>query len=1075
MLLVGLVFAGTIALAEFVHWSRARRKRREVVSSWRAVEPAPAPALRGRVVALIVAVAVAWPALIAIRQVDRVLAAMHPPREQSYGASSLTDFGFHLPKAEHVGDALATWRDGSARHQPVGSATPFRSPSFVVHWYLRLDFLFIAAYVLLLVVALRLVRERLPALETLPGQPKDPKAVRRDWYRRLTAFALAFVFALGASDVVENLVSWHNASGLGRGGGAPSAGCVWVGWLASWAKVGLALLVLVPTAVALLEDWKGTDTSGRAVARTLQVVRGHVLVLAVFAAALVSPIASQQIADVIRRWPSDAWSAVLASLLTVWFALLLFLSARWQIAATAIDARSSRRNRDPGQSYPGERPPRPRLGIVLAIGVALVALGLVFEKTVGSGLGLAVPGVMVLLLTLVSWRMRGFPMPPRRMPGPQDLELAGTRAVPALLLALPPVFLGLAVVGSSIDEIVYANHGSFKCLVVAGLCLQALGWILYVVALRRPDPNLEVEGAEHLPVGATDPLSSARLHSQARIGLALGLNAIAAAGAVLWIWWKPFVLPDAIGLVGVFGLFAVCLTLLTHWASVLSNRVEPLEAFRVVQLARTPVVTLVVIWAVVAGLIAKPGYEAARVVKRDGARAWSLSDAWKRWKTTQPASKPGFATPVLFVVSSGGGIRAGYWTDIALRCILEGQPRFARGNGGQPSACRDVGGGDPTTARARLFVASGISGGSVGLVNYAAHVLDGEAAASEWPTTHWERDDGAPTFSWLLFVDVPSALVLRNGGSDRGEILERSWQKTWSTRGLEWGLRESWGRRTRRTPTPLLLLNGTRVQDGCRFVTSPLAALAIRPRAAAEPTDCRALEPFESNSSAYTPAADREAWTFATSQDIADFLCPGQDVRLSTAGLLSARFPVISDSGRLERDKDCDGDAVDREANVVDGGYFDTSGASPVVELIATLDALVAKESRSPGSCYLPVLLQLDNSYAGGAGATKGSRPWETLAPALTLKGARDARENNARQDAALLFSASHAFGSTWSGVDRYAHVYPRSHPGSSAPLGWTLSAATQDDLRNELLSKENKAEIDKARAWLKPDSVPCP
>lgn len=107
---------------------------------------------------------------------------------------------------------------------------------------------------------------------------------------------------------------------------------------------------------------------------------------------------------------------------------------------------------------------------------------------------------------------------------------------------------------------------------------------------------------------------------------------------------------------------------------------------------------------------------------------------------------------------------------------------------------------------------------------------------------------------------------------------------------------------------------------------------------------------------------------------------------------MSARFPAISDSGRLERDKDCDGKPVDLEANVVDGGYFDRSAASRVVELMATLDALVSKETRPTGTCYMPVLLQLDNSYAGGAGAAKGNRPWEALAPLLTLKGARDAR-----------------------------------------------------------------------------------
>lgn len=1023
-----------------------------------------------RVAALLLAVAVALPTLVALRQVDGVLAAMHPPGEQSYRASSLTDFGFHRPKTQHVGDALKTWHAASVRHRPVGSATPFRSPSFVVHWYFGLDFLFIVSYALLLVVALKLILEKLPALDTLPDG--DPLRRRRTRYRQLARFALRLVFALALADVVENAVSWHSAEGLGGSLAPPSAVLLWAGWAASWAKVALALLVVVPAVVAWLEIWTGTETSGRAVARTIHVVRGQVLVLAVFAVAFVGPIASQQIADVIRRWPSDDVRFLWASLLTLWFAILLFLSAYWHIAAAAVDARSTRRDRAPDQRYPGEVRERPRLRILAVVGLLIVASALAFRWALGSGLGLLIPGAMVLIVTGLSHLIRGFPMP--RKP---DLELGGTKIVPALLLALPLVLLGLAVIGASVDELVYANHVQFKALILKGIVLELCGWALYVGALQLRDPNLELTGAQGLAPDAVDPPSEDRIAANRIMGAALIVHSVLASVVVLWIWLKPFALPDAIGLVGVFGVFLACLTLLAHWAAVVSHRVEPLEAFRVVQLARTPVVSLIVIWAIVAGMIAKPGYENVRITTRGGARTWSLSEAWTRWKTTQPATNPGFATPVLFVVTSGGGIRAGYWTDIALRCVLEGLPKYERGDSGEPSECSA--GADETTdgppaAPARLFVASGISGGSVGLVTYAAHVLDGEAESSEWPTTHWERDDGAPTFSWLLFADVPSALVLRNGGTDRAEILERSWQKTWETKGLERGLRESWSLRSKETPTPLLVLNGTRVQDGCRFVTSPLA-LSIHPKNAARATDCRALEPFESKTPTYTVPSGRGGWTFATSQDLGDFLCAGDDVRLSTAGLLSARFPVISDSGRVEPAKDCTSTEADRPANVVDGGYFDTSGASPIVELMATLDALVAREKKSSTTCYLPVLLQLDNGYAGGAGGKKGNRPWESLAPALTLKGARDARENNARQTAALLFSTPRAFGSDWSNVDRYAHIYPRSHPGSSAPLGWILSAATRDDLRNELLSKENRPEIKKVRDWLKPNSIQCP
>ena len=573
--------------------------------------PRPAVARHGPVLkraVLIVAVAVALPTLVAIRQVDGVLASLHPPREQSYRASSLTDFGLHRPKAEHVSDALQTWHRASVRHQPIGSATPFRSPSFVVHSYFALDFLFIVAYTLLLLAALSLIKGCLPEIPVSPTVSEThPGRVRRERFRQLVAHASKLVVALAVVDVIENAVSLHNASGLDGALQAPSEAWIWIGWLASWTKFALALLIVGPALVALFEIWKGSETSGRAVARTVGVVRGHVLILALFAVAFVGPIASEQAADVIRRWSSDQSSAFLASLLTLWFAATLFVSARWHIAAVAIDARSSRRNRTPGARYPGERLPRPSLKYFLALGVVLGVVAGACQLILGSGIGLLIPAVMLVLLTGLSKWVSGFPMPRR-----WDYELGGTRSVPALLLALPLVLLGLGVVGASVDEIVYANH-PFEKLILEGLALQAIGWGLFVFASTLPDPNVQPTGVELLDEGVVDPVSSQRLELQETLGLVLGVSGAVAFYLVLWIWLKPFALPDAIGLVGVLSLFLVCVTLLTHAALGFSHRVEPLEAFRAVQLNRTPVVVLVLIWAVVAGVLAAPGYEDVRV------------------------------------------------------------------------------------------------------------------------------------------------------------------------------------------------------------------------------------------------------------------------------------------------------------------------------------------------------------------------------------------------------------------------------------------------------------------------------
>jgi hypothetical protein len=58
---------------------------------------------------------------------------------------------------------------------------------------------------------------------------------------------------------------------------------------------------------------------------------------------------------------------------------------------------------------------------------------------------------------------------------------------------------------------------------------------------------------------------------------------------------------------------------------------------------------------------------------------------------------------------------------------------------------------------------------------------------------------------------------------------------------------------------------------------------------------------------------------------VLNLLEPGQDMRLSTAVILGARFPYVSPAGRIGNNY------------FVDGGYFDNSGAGAVHEMILQL------------------------------------------------------------------------------------------------------------------------------------------
>jgi hypothetical protein len=227
------------------------------------------------------------------------------------------------------------------------------------------------------------------------------------------------------------------------------------------------------------------------------------------------------------------------------------------------------------------------------------------------------------------------------------------------------------------------------------------------------------------------------------------------------------------------------------------------------------------------------------------------------------------------------------------------------------------------------------------------------------------------------------------------------------------------------------------------------------------------------SSPAYVPPAARKNWVFAATRELDRSLCAGLDVRLSTAALLSARFPYVTPSGSLG----CEGPGKET-SYIVDGGYFDTSGVSPVVELWQSLEPLVAEENAKGGACVVPLLLEIDNHYAEPAGASNGSRPNELFVPLQALTHARDAREANARIAGAIAFSTNPTGGvdvtEAGATADRIAHVYPRAHPGTEAPLGWTLSRVAAEDLRRELTTPVVGEDVEKVRRWFTPGALRC-
>jgi len=239
--------------------------------------------------------------------------------------------------------------------------------------------------------------------------------------------------------------------------------------------------------------------------------------------------------------------------------------------------------------------------------------------------------------------------------------------------------------------------------------------------------------------------------------------------------------------------------------------------------------------------------------------------------------------PVFFVLADGGASRSGYWTAAVLARLEEGSARrFSR----------------------HLLCLSGTSGGSMGngaffcllqqrdSIYAAGHTLQQEAKdylKSDFLTYTLARMMGPdmfrPVFPFPFIYDRAAALeYATEHAAPDSVIIGRSFRQMVS------GLIARRGDSAYRLP--ILYLNTTRMQDGTPGLVSNIII---------------------------------DSAIFGKRIDVLNLLEPGQDMRLSTAVILGARFPYVSPAGRIGNNY------------FVDGGYFDNSGAGAVHEMILQL------------------------------------------------------------------------------------------------------------------------------------------
>ena len=382
----------------------------------------------------------------------------------------------------------------------------------------------------------------------------------------------------------------------------------------------------------------------------------------------------------------------------------------------------------------------------------------------------------------------------------------------------------------------------------------------------------------------------------------------------------------------------------------------------------------------------------------------NLRAALKAWIGRHDAAiQRGERVPFFLVDAEGGGIRAAYWTVTVLGEIHNRHPQFG----------------------SHVFSVSGVSGGSLGAAVFVAALNEWRQAAVPFDLKIRAQevlgaDFLSPVVGTLLYPDLAQRfLPLPVPAFDRATTLERAWERAWQRQFPQrnrmaepfdrlWEERKDW--------TPGLILNATWVETGKRIITSNMRV-----------------------------GAGRKREDFVDVEDANAFFYP-RSVSLATAAHMSARFTYVSPAGSLKKNGRTYG-------RVVDGGYFENSGATATIAILQTIDELARMDPKSPWNQvdrYVihisndPVEAQYANDSLAGSLQNPNIAPSdflnEALSPLWALLNTRSARGYFARESAAWQVSQK-----------KYLH-FGLCRRSTNVPLGWVLSQSARKQMDEQLV-----------------------
>ena len=997
---------------------------------------------------------------------DRVLRDYHVAEETAAGPSSLvaSPFGNKSVNAQDLDDRARVWShfERSLERTPAtaGGGPAWENPLTVAGWYFSTEML--TAVVVAAAFALLWIHHRRTPAREASGSTSgavDQLVGATDSVRGSKAL-LGLIVAWGATSVFANGLVYAQVDDALEGVGT-SGVALWLasvlGWFAALAPLLFVLAFVLPILVALIVN---LSTAAARLATGLLVV-----------VALSIVVRQGQAEDGLRLMGAGQFAgALLAALAT---AIVVALAA----------SRGLEQNETPSQpTLAGTSAVRSLLPLA-GVAVALVVVGV----AVPALRGLVVPGGLLVLLFVLS-----VPIEDKIDPNPaieQEPHAATWLEVAAALGAVVPLIVASSTIAAkTIDPLARAGieRGTTAAIIVAAFVACAvLPFVAYGVA-----------GLLLLALNSAE-VNRGRIMSAVIAGV---VSALALVAVVVLRSDDDGTRAVRVGSMTVVLAFTFVLGAVAVVCRLASDVLSPHRwatpaALRAVRVRHPPLLVGLFAWLLLAPVLGQgEAHDVRRIAGRepgDGLALATFVDGWRARASAPPArpadagtvavadagddqgsgveaggALPGRTIPVVIVAASGGGVRAAYWTSKVFDCIFE-RTGPADGPCAAPS--------DRAVARRQLLLAaSGASGGSLGIVEWLTylHAFRDAPAPPSWPEAALGEDFLAPTLATMLLGDGPNLLLRdpnRSGEQDRAATLEQAWERAWrSVPGADGtALTDPFlaGQRAGRVGAPspdgvvepLALLNSTNEANGCRVEVSALDAVTA-----------------DGRQGSHGCVGVRSTSALGGTIDLTDgFVCgppadgttnAQNDVRRSTAAMMSARFPFVTPSGWLTS---CD---LRDRVFTVDGGYLDTSAASTPTELWPHIEARLcppAADGSTPPCPFTPVFVQIDNDPTdaaqqlvegpGAAPRQAPDPPNELLVPLAGLNASPGGQADAARADACLLFS----------GEGRWLRLAVSPAPGAPPPLGWVLSDEAREGLDAALDTVGNRSALAQLHEWL--------